>query len=180
MPPLLCNLDKINKLEDFDSLPLARLLWQYSTQSNRIQKASLTDVQVIHLSLLCRHAHKSHVLIVPLLGVMVLSDAPNASPLPLSSTSPFLPLLSFSPSLSLYPHHRWKQVPTEDACISLADISPARMGAGVRERESSEEGRTLKKMQLLPHSILTHHWASLKRGVDTCCYFSSHRFAVLF
>lgn len=112
MPPLLCNLDKINKLEDFDSLPLARLLWQYSTQSNRIQKASLTDVQVIHLSLLCRHAHKSHVLIVPLLGVMVLSDAPKASPLPLSSTSPFLPLLSFSPPLSLY-------TPTTDENRSL-------------------------------------------------------------
>lgn len=104
-------------------------------------------MQVIHLSLICRHAHKSHVLIVALWGVNgAVSCAESILPTSSSSSSARHPP---SPSpLTLYtPTARRKQVPTEDASISLAKLSQEWMVAGARGREREKEQREKEKEQ---------------------------------
>ncbi len=95
---------------------------------------------VIHLSLICRHAHKSHVLIVALWGVMVLSAAPKASSL-LPSSHHLSLSLSFSLCLSI-PSAQMKTVPYR-GCQHLIGWDTTGVDGSrserERERESSEE-----------------------------------------
>lgn len=109
-------------------------------------------MEVIHLSLICRPAHKSCRLTVALWGLMVLSEAPKQKPASsFSCTSPSLVSLRL---YTLSSDENWspQRIPASHW------LAFHRNGWWGERTRVARRGRALKKMQLC-HSLLTDHWA---------------------